>query len=76
MTLSYGGKTQTQEVVSQSSFYSNNDSRLHFDLGDATKPDISVRWPSSLTQRFAAVPDGTLLVIDETAGLNIRPLKA
>ncbi|HBY63495.1 MAG TPA: RNA-binding protein, partial [Solibacterales bacterium] len=36
VTAIYGGRRQTQEVTSQASFYSANDSRLHFGLGGAT----------------------------------------
>ena len=33
VTVRYGGKTQVQEVLSQSSYLSVNDPRLHFGLG-------------------------------------------
>ena len=36
VTAHYGGKIQAQEVLSQASFYSANDLRLHFGLGAAT----------------------------------------
>ena len=41
----YSGRTQAQEVLSQSSYYSCNDSRLHFGLGQATTVDLVIRWP-------------------------------
>src|SRR2546430_13173654 len=47
----YGGKTQAQTVLSQSSFYSCNDSRLHFGLGDRK----STRLNSSHSQISYAV---------------------
>ena len=34
VTARYGGRTQAQEVSAQSSFYSANDRRLHFGLGE------------------------------------------
>ena len=40
------GKVQAQEVVSQSSFYSSNDPRLHFGLGSAMSADLEIRWPN------------------------------
>ena len=43
---SYGGRTQAQEVSAQSSFYSANDRRLHFGLGEATTADLTIRWPN------------------------------
>src|ERR1700678_869480 len=44
----YGGKVQAQAVLSQSSFYSCNDSRLHFGLGGSSSVDIEVYWPNGL----------------------------
>ena len=45
----YGGKVQAQAVVSQSSFYSCNDSRLHFGLGGFEFASTSiVYWPNGL----------------------------
>ena len=38
----YSGRTQAQEVLSQSSYYSCNDSRLHFGLGQATTVDLVI----------------------------------
>jgi hypothetical protein len=48
VTITTKTGTQTQEVVSGSSFLSQSDFRLHFGLGDdtATK-DVTVRWPGS-----------------------------
>src|SRR5579864_4437924 len=40
----YSGKKQAQQVTSQASFYSCNDPRLHFGLGDSTTVDIDVYW--------------------------------
>ncbi len=50
--LRYGGKQQVQEVVSQSSYCSSNDPRLHFGLGTADTADLEVRWPSVARQTF------------------------
>ncbi|PYR50595.1 MAG: RNA-binding protein, partial [Acidobacteria bacterium] len=41
------GRTQAQAVLSQASYYSHDDLRLHFGLGSATLADkIEVTWPS------------------------------
>jgi len=61
----YGGKKQAQEVLSQSSFYSSNDPRLHFGLGPAKTADLEVRWPCGLVQRFAGVAADRILTITE-----------
>ena len=75
VTLRYGVLQQTQEVMSQSSFYSTNDFRLHFGLGEAKLADISVRWPAGETQHFPAVAAGRLIIIDESSGLSAHSLK-
>jgi hypothetical protein len=42
-----GGMTQTDEIHSGGSYISQNDLRVHFGLGAATKIDsLEVRWPS------------------------------
>ena len=46
---------QAQEVLSQSSYLSVNDHRLHFGLGPETKADIEVRWPLGDVEKFAGV---------------------
>ena len=69
VVLHYGSRTQAQEVMSQSSFYSANDPRLHFGLGDETSTDIEIRWPSGLQEKFKAVAADQLVVIKEGAGV-------
>ncbi len=69
VTARYGGKMQAQEVLSQSSYYSANDLRLHFGLGTAGKADLEVRWPNGGTERFANVPANQLVTIREGSGI-------
>jgi len=64
----YGGKVQAQAVLSQSSFYSCNDPRLHFGLGSATSADIDVYWPSGLHQVFKRVASNQLITLKEGVG--------
>ncbi len=46
-----GGVTQTDEVHSGGSYLSQNDLRLHFGLGSATKIDkVEIHWPSGLVE--------------------------
>jgi enediyne biosynthesis protein E4 len=48
---------QVREVVTASSYLSQNELTLHFGLGEATEArDLSVRWPSGKRQRFARLP--------------------
>jgi hypothetical protein len=69
VVLHYGSRAQAQEVMSQSSFYSANDPRLHFGLGDETSADIEIRWPSGLQEKFKAVAADQLVVVKEGAGV-------
>ena len=64
----YGGKTQAQTVLSQSSFYSCNDSRLHFGLGGLTSADLDVYWPNGLHETFKHLPANQLITLREGAG--------
>ena len=65
VVVRYGGKQQAQEVLSQSSFYSCDDRRLHFGLGPVRKVDLAVRWPSGDWQQFTGIDAGQLIVIRE-----------
>ena len=69
IVVHYGTKKQAQEVMSQSSFYSSNDPRLHFGLGSATIADIEIRWPSGLQEKLKAVEADQLIVVKEGAGI-------
>jgi hypothetical protein len=64
----YGGKTQVQAVLSQSSFYSCNDPRLHFGLGSFTSADLEVYWPNGLHESFKRIPANQLITLREGSG--------
>ena len=61
----YGGKVQAQTVLSQSSFYSANDRRLHFGLGSSQTADVEIFWPSGLDEKHAGVPANQLIMFRE-----------
>jgi len=65
----YGERTQAQEVLAASSFYSASDRRLHFGLGPATTADLTIRWPSGATEKAAGVAADQLVVIREGSGI-------
>jgi hypothetical protein len=69
----YGRKVQAQEVLSQSSFYSVNDPRLHFGLGLETVADLEIRWPSGFRESVKGVEAGQVVVIKEGAGIIPGP---
>ena len=63
-----GGRTQARAVLSQSSYYSHDDLRLHFGVGKAERVDaIEVRWPSGRRQTLKNVPTRRVVRIKETA---------
>jgi enediyne biosynthesis protein E4 len=65
--VTVGAKTEAQAVLSQSSYYSHDDLRLHFGLGAATKADrIEVRWPSGRVDVLTNVDGRRLVRIKES----------
>jgi enediyne biosynthesis protein E4 len=65
-----GEHSQIDEVMSGSSYYSQNDFRLHFGLGSATKADrLDVAWPSGLKETFSNLPANHLIILQETKGI-------
>jgi hypothetical protein len=69
VTVRYGERTQAQEVLAQSSFYSASDRRLHFGLGSATTADLAIRWPSGALEKVARVAADQLVVVREGSGI-------
>ena len=64
----YGNSVQVQELLSQSSYLSSNDPRLHFGLGSFTTASVEVRWPSGLIEKFSSVRVDQLLTLLEGKG--------
>jgi len=64
----YGNKTQAQAMLSQSSFFSCNDPRLHFGLGNYSTVDIDVFWPSGLHETFKRLAANQLITLKEEVG--------
>jgi hypothetical protein len=65
----YGDKTQVQAVLSQASFYSCNDKRLHFGLGEQTSADLEIRWPNGNVEKIAKVAANRLVHVKEGSGI-------
>jgi hypothetical protein len=58
ISVTIGKRVLVDEVRSGSSYDSNNDMRVHFGLGEATKIDsVEVRWPNGQTETFPAKID-------------------
>jgi hypothetical protein len=64
VTLKYGERTQARVVLAQASFYSANDLKLHYGLGEAKSAEATVKWPSGLVETFA-IP-----AVDKVVGLK------
>lgn len=61
---------QVQELTSQSSYYSHNDSRIHFGLGNSQKADeIKIRWPNGRVETVQDIPGNKLVTIKEGSGI-------
>jgi len=70
VTLKAGAQLQFQEVTSQSSYYSHNDHRLHFGLGQNTKADsIEILWPSGNREVLDNVPANKIVNVKEGSGI-------
>ena len=65
VVCSYGSRSQVQEVMAQSSFYSCNDPRLHFGLGEAESVTLEIRWPRGIRQVLSDVAADQILTIEE-----------
>jgi hypothetical protein len=65
VTVEFDGRKNARAVLSQSSFTSANDLRLHFGLGKAASAKVTVRWPSGAEQTVAAPEVDRLLEITE-----------
>jgi enediyne biosynthesis protein E4 len=71
--LEAGGQIQTKPVLSQSSYVSQNDLRLHFGLSRATRIDrLTVRWPSGRVEEFPGAPADAMLLLVEGSGTAKR----
>ena len=61
-----GGRTQAQAVLSQSSYYSHDDLRLHFGLGATAVADkIEVTWPSGRVETLTGIRGNRVISIKE-----------
>jgi hypothetical protein len=74
ITVKAGTRTLVDEVRSGASYASNNDRRVHFGLGNATKVDwVDVRWPSGLIERYDGLVPDTIHTLKEGTGKSQEP---
>jgi hypothetical protein len=72
ITVKVGVRTLVDEVRSGSSYISQNDLRVHFGLGSATKLNsVQVRWPSGLVERFDNLSVDAFHTLTEGSGTAV-----
>src|SRR5229473_2240709 len=71
VTCSTGaGHRQMDEVRSGGSYISQNDLRVHFGLGKATRADLEIRWPSGVVDKIAGVAANQVIKVVEGKGVQ------
>jgi hypothetical protein len=66
VTVVAGGRTQLAERVSSSGYLSQNDGRLHFGLGSASRVErITINWPSGRQQTLQNITPDRILAVEE-----------
>ena len=69
--LTANGVTQRNDVISGGSYISNNDMRLHFGLGSATKVEkLEIRWPDGEREEVAVPHVDGVFTITEGRGIT------
>jgi hypothetical protein len=76
VTIRSGGVKQFSEVRGGASYLSQNDLRLHFGMGAATKIDsVEIRWPNGATETLRNVLADALYTVAEGSGIrDTKPL--
>jgi hypothetical protein len=69
ITIHAGKRILADEIRSGSSYVSNNDMRVHFGLGPATKIDsVAVRWPNGRLETFDDLSVDVIHILKEGSG--------
>jgi hypothetical protein len=69
VTLSGADGTQVQEVRGGGSYFSQNDLRVHFGLGQSTRVErIGVRWPDGAEEVWKDIPIDRIVTLTEGTG--------
>jgi hypothetical protein len=73
LTLIMGARRQIREVQSGSSYLGQNDLRVHFGLGSATRSDrLEIRWPDRTTEVIRDLPANHIVTVREGEGVVDR----
>jgi hypothetical protein len=73
ISVKVGKRVLVDEVRSGSSYLSQNDLRVHFGLGSASKIDyVQVRWPSGSVDKFINLPVDAIHTLKEGSGQAVN----
>jgi hypothetical protein len=73
VTIQAGKLRQFSEVHGGSSYLSQNDLRLHFGLGDASRVDsVEIRWPNGKTENLKNLDADYIYTIVEGKGVQLK----
>ncbi|HUG55392.1 MAG TPA: CRTAC1 family protein [Vicinamibacteria bacterium] len=73
VVVTAGGRTQARAALSQTSYYSHDDLRVHFGLGGAARADrLEVRWPSGAVDVLRDVEGRRVLTVKEGSAPGAR----
>ncbi len=69
VVVRYGTHTQAQQLLSQSSYLSANDPRLHFGLGASVTANVEVFWPNGGHENYQHIAADQIITLREGKGL-------
>lgn len=78
LVLTAGGRRLLREVQSGSSYLGQNDLRVHFGLGQATRADrLEIRWPNGTRETVARIAANQVITLRQGRGIVARtPLRS
>jgi hypothetical protein len=69
VVVRYGARQQAQTIMSQTSYLSANDPRLHFGLGSEKSAAVDIHWPSGAIEKVQNIAANQLAHILEGKGV-------
>ena len=79
LTLESGDLVQREERRAGASYLAQHDPVLWFGLGDASRADVRIRWPSGREESLGSLPAGEIHIVKEGSGrlggieVGVRP---
>jgi hypothetical protein len=67
---------QVQEVRGGGSYFSQNDQRVHFGIGESTRVErLEIRWPNGLEEMWIDIGIDRIVTLKEGSGVAVQPRK-